>query len=252
VLADQNLRTELERVASYRIFFGHQSVGGNILYGVSQLAERSGVFIRVEELLDGKRLEQAVLWHLPLEENGKPMKKFASFEHTLEGLAAPIDVALMKLCYIDFTGDTDATKLFADYRSTIDRLKAKYPQIIFVHVTAPLTEIESGAKASVKRLIGRPPYGVLENIRRHTYNELLRQAYAGREPIFDLARIESTTPEGQPILSEWQGSKVPTLARQYTSDGGHLNEVGSLRAAREFISVLSSAKRHPPIRKGTQ
>lgn len=99
------------------------------------------------------------------------------------------------------------------------------------------------AKALVKRLLGRHPYGTVENVRREEYNALLRAAYLGREPFFDLARVESTAPGGAPVTVDWGGRPAPALAREYTDDGGHLNAAGRLRAARELLEVLGGIVR---------
>ena len=42
------------------------------------------------------------------------------------------------------------------------------------------------------------------------------------------------------LTAKWQGSVTPTMVPEYTDDGGHLNAAGSLRAARELISVLAA------------
>jgi hypothetical protein len=124
-------------------------------------------------------------------------------------------------------------------------LRAKHPATTFVHVTLPLTEEQGGAKALAKRLLGRAPGGTIENVRREEYNTLLRRAYAGREPLFDLARIESTAPDGSAVKVRWNGREAPALAAVYTDDGGHLNAAGRLRAARELVSVLAAI----PVRR---
>jgi lysophospholipase L1-like esterase len=78
-------------------------------------------------------------------------------------------------------------------------------------------------------------------VRRAQYNTLLRRAYAGREPLFDLARIESTAPDGHAVTVEWNASVAPAMASAYTDDGGHLNEQGRDVAARALIRVLAQA-----------
>ena len=35
---------------------------------------------------------------------------------------------------------------------------------------------------------------------------------------------------------------APALVPAYTDDGGHLNHIGRLRAAKEFITVLAAAR----------
>ena len=227
--ADAGLRAELERVAQRRIFFGHQSVGVNLLDGMAQLAANEGVPLSVGDAF--------------IAENGDPLRKLRSFEEAMAQRPAPVEVALMKFCYVDFTPETDAKALFARYRATLDRLRSKYPGTTFVHVTAPLADVQGGAKGLLKRLLGRAPYGAVENLRREQYNALLRAAYRGREPIFDLARVESIAPDGRAVTAQWNGSVVPVLAPAFTDDGGHLNAPGRLRAARELVSVLAGLPR---------
>ena len=142
---------------------------------------------------------------------------------------------------------TDVKALFARYRATIDDLRTKNPGTTFVHVTAPLTVVQGGVKENLKRLLGRAPYGTIENMRREEYNTLLRQAYREREPIFDLARVESTAPDGTVVTTEWKGSVAPAMAPAYTDDGGHLNAAGKLRAARELVSVLAAIPGRPAV-----
>ena len=237
---DASLRTQLERIAQRRIFFGHQSVGVNLLDGIKQLATSVGVPIRVVEVPTASGVPQATIGHTFVARNGDPLQKLQSFEHAFGQQPTGLDIALMKFCYVDITADTDAKALFARYRATIDDLRAKNPGTTFVHVTAPLTNVQSGLKESLKKLIGRAPYGTIENIRREEYNALLRHAYQGREPVFDLARAESTAPDGTAVTVEWNGSIAPAMAPAYTDDGGHLNAAGKLHAARELISILAA------------
>jgi len=135
--------------------------------------------------------------------------------------------------------------LFAAYQATLAPLQARFPHTTFVHVTAPLTTLQGGPKAFVKRLLGRPPAGARENARREEYNALLRLATQGKEPLFDLALVESTAPDGRAETFAWDGRQVPALVPAYTEDGGHLLGEGRLRAARQLVSVLASA----PLRR---
>jgi hypothetical protein len=45
----------------------------------------------------------------------------------------------------------------------------------------------------VKELLGRTPGQFGDNIVRERFNDLIRKTYDGREPVFDLARHESST-----------------------------------------------------------
>jgi hypothetical protein len=240
---DASLRAALERVAQQRIFFGHQSVGMNLLEGIQQLSAIAGVPVRIAEVITASDVKQAMIGQAFIAENGYPLKKLKSFEDDMGPKPTGLDIALMKFCYVDFTAETDAKALFASYRATIEGLKAKNPGTTFVHVTAPLTSVQGGPKEFLKRLIGRG--GSAVNMRREEYNSLLRKTYQGREPIFDLARTESTAPDGTAVTVEWNGIVAPAMAPVYTDDGGHLNSIGKLRAARELISVLAAIPVRP-------
>ena len=244
--ADGALRADLEVLAAKRILFAHQSVGANILEGVGQLSREAGVPIRIVQTPRAAALGEGTFGHFFVPENGEPLRKLANFETAL-GSGSKADIALIKFCYVDFDASTDPAALFARYQTTIAELRARNPHTVFVHVTAPLTTAQTGFKALAKRLLGRAPYGTIENVRRAQYNELLRRAYAGREPLFDLARVESIAPDGSAATVEWQGSIVPAMAGAYTDDGGHLNRAGEALAARELVKVLASAAR--PLQK---
>ena len=239
--ADERVKADLERLTSLRIFFGHQSVGDNLLDGLAKLARQEKITLKIQEMPDAGALVRGTIGHTHLAENGNPLRKFESFARALDAKPAPVDIALMKVCYVDFGAGTDAKALFARYRTTIDALRARHPNTVFVHVTAPLTITQTGPKALIKRLLGRVPYGTAENLRREEYNALLRQTYGGREPIFDLASIESVDPQGRKATAEWQGKVVPAMAPAYTDDGGHLNEAGRLHAARALVATLAAA-----------
>lgn len=237
---DSSLRADLERIAKKRIFFGHQSVGVNLLDGIKQLSEMADVPVQIVEVKTASSTKLAMIGHAFIAKNGNPLLKLKSFEHAMGLQDTGVDIALVKFCYVDFTAETDAKSLFATYRTTIDGLRARNPGTTFVHVTAPLTTAQDGFKSQMKRLLGRAPYGTIENLRREEYNALLRQAFMGKEPMFDLARIESTAPDGSAVTTEWNGSAVPAMSPAYTYDGGHLNATGRLRAARELVSVIAS------------
>lgn len=238
--ADEGLRAELTLVAQKRIYFAHQSVGANLLAGVADLGREAGVPLRIVETSRAAGLGSGTFGHFFVPENGEPLRKLANFKAAL-GEGSNAEIALIKFCYVDVDGTTDAQALFARYQATIAELRAKNPNTTFVHVTLPLTTAQTGWKALAKRLLGRAPYGTVENVRREQYNALLRRAYAGREPLFDLARIESTAPDGHAVTVSWQGSVAPAMARAYTDDGGHLNEQGRAIAARALIRVLAQA-----------
>lgn len=241
--AEEPLQATLQAVAARRIFFGHQSVGLNLLEGLRELAVREGAALRVVDAGPGG-VAPGTLAHAAMPENGDPMRKLRSFADAFRsGTAAGAEVALVKFCYLDITADTDVAALFAAYQRAMAEVQALSPGTTFVHVTAPLQTVEGGLRGSLKRLLGRPPWGTQHNARREEYNELLRAAYAGKAPLFDLARVESTLPDGGTETSPWNGRQVRALVPGFTDDGGHLNQAGRLRAAQELARVIATAPR---------
>jgi hypothetical protein len=236
------LTDDLKLLAHERIYFGHQSVGKNVLDGLQELSVAAGVPLRIAELPRAADLDGPGVGHLFVPENGDPLRKLAEFKRAL-GTGSQADIALVKFCYVDIDAHTDMRALFDEYRQTIDELRKANPRTTFVHVTLPLTTVQTGPKAWVKRLLGRAPYGTVENVKREQYNALLRRTYTGREPIFDLARLESIAADGTQASVEWDGVVAPAMAAAYTDDGGHLNHAGRLRAAKEFVATIAAARR---------
>ena len=117
-------------------------------------------------------------------------------------------------------------------------LKEQYPDAKFVHVTVPLGTSVPTWKTKIKQLLGIPIWGFENNISRNQYNDLLIKEYGDKEPIFDLAKIESTYPDGS--LSTFKDSRKEyfSLVPEYTYDYGHLNELGRGRVAKELLITL--------------
>jgi lysophospholipase L1-like esterase len=239
----EEARAGLERLTRRRVFFGHQSVGGNILDGVRQLmSAQGGPTLRLLEVGDPTAvLTPGTLAHAMVGHNEQPESTLADFERLMDGgLAKQSDVAFFKFCYVDFNSATDAKALFEKYRATMAGLKARHPNVTFVHVTAPLTIVQRGAKAWLKELMGKPVWGLGENVTREAFNALLRQTYGGKEPLFDLAALESTRPDGGPETYDINGRAYPAMVPAYSDDGGHLNAVGQARVASALITFLAA------------
>lgn len=233
-------REDLALLAGRSVLFGHQSVGGNILEGVERLVSTAGVGPRVARLDAMVAPSPGVLGHVLLPEDGDPARKMRAFAEAIDRLGdrAP-DLALMKLCWVDFDAPaTDVAALFELYRKTMADLQARHPRTTFVHVTVPLTRPRGGVKATVKRLLGKAPWGVAENARREEFNARMRAAHG--DPVFDLAHLESTGPAGERVTVEWQGRAVPAMSPAFTDDGGHLNVRGQDAVARALVAQLAA------------
>lgn len=237
----------LAALARARIYFGHQSVGYNLVAGVAALArERPELGLRLVESTATSELRPGTFAHAENGENLHPLTKIRAFEETLEhdGFGAHLDLAFFKFCYVDFTPATDVEAVFAEYQRTLARLHARFPAITFVHVTAPLTVVPSGWKVELKRLLGRADdEDARANVARERYNALVRRAYAGREPLFDLASVEATRPDGTTTTFELDGARHPALAPAYAADEGHLDAEGARWAAAHLLAALAAAAR---------
>lgn len=236
---DPALRRELEAVAKLKVFFGHQSVGANVLEGLGRLAAGQGVPLNVVEVRGAEAVTAPAFAHAKVGANMDPSSKLAGFDRAL-GPAAKVDVALVKFCYVDVTEATDVAALFARYQETVRAVRARHPGTAIVHVTTPLVAAQGGWKGAVKKLLGRGKGAANDNLRREELNALVRQAYQGKEPLFDLARVESTRPDGGAEVDAWGGKEVRFLVPSYTQDGEHLAGEAQERAARELVRVLAA------------
>jgi len=239
---DQKItKSQLEKLAQAKIYFAHMSVGFNIIDGIEDILRDNNMSnLKLVESLDPTQLENAVFCHSRVEQNGVPTMKLQNFEKNINaGIGDKAELAGLKFCYVDFTPKTNVQKLFADYKSTMDKLKRAYPKTRFFHVTAPLQAREEGIKALIKRLIGKTLRGTTDNLKREQYNALIRSEYGGKEPLFDLAAIESTAKDGSRLVYESEGRRYSALRKQYTDDGSHLNLTGRKIVAEQFLIFLS-------------
>ena len=222
---------QLSQVGKARIFFGHQSVGQNLLDGLKGLMDASASQVNIVKLDKAQTLPPGpCLAHAFIGENSNPASKIRAFSGFLDlDSAKQYDVALMKFCYLDITRDTDVRMLFQLYRDTIAAIRKRHPGLILIHATSPLT-YENGFRTFVKKIL-RKRTAADDNAKRAEYNGLLIREFEN-DPILDISRIESTRPDG---------GRLSGLFCGYTSDGGHLNETGSKLLAREFVRVASEA-----------
>jgi hypothetical protein len=221
-----------------RVVFGHQSVGENILQGVQRLAKRDGIDIGIRE--QRKASTDKGISHFLIGENGDPISKIHDFSAAIDsGAGQGADLALMKLCYVDFDANTDARDVAETYIANLESLARKYPDVNFIAVTAPLTVVQTGAKAWIKQHIGKYPSGYVENIKRAEFNSMLRQIYQPKGRLFDLAKAE-TDFGGKKCRMDVNGQSVEALCPELTSDGGHLNERGQEAVATAFLNFASA------------
>lgn len=236
---------KLEALSQKTYFFAHQSVGRNMLDGLRMLmAENPAIKLNIQESESAANAVPGAFLHSNVGKNRLPQTKVEQYQSALNsGLGNQVDVAFLKFCYVDLNREGDAKQLFEQYKTSIEKLKAEYPQTRFVHFTLPLKTVPSGVKVTIKNLIGREVPEQSDNIRRSEYNQLLRTAYSGKEPVFDIAHLESVDPAtGKAFTFELNGQQYEAMAPANTYDGGHLTDAGKRWLAEQLVVFLANLK----------
>lgn len=228
-----------EKIANKNIYFGHQSVGYNIVDGIQELLNTNPhINLKIIEGVEGIEFSEHCLIHATNGHNKNPKSKIDAFYKTFEdSLAEQVDIAGFKFCYIDFINETNIDEIFEHYKSTMHELIKKYPDVQIVHFTVPLRTIQKGPKAFIKKIIGKK-IGLLDNYKRMQFNKLLLEEFKG-QPIFDIAKFESTYQDGNREFVIMDEDKVYALVPDYTYDGGHLNDAGKKYIAKQFLFFLA-------------
>ncbi len=242
-IMDQTLIDNLKIIEKSKIYFGHQSVGFNIMDGLTDLIKEAGNDnISILETDGKQKLPEFYFAHSRVGKNTEPNTKCDVFADVLkEDFAQKLDFAFLKFCYVDMRREDNPQTVFEYYKSTIDSIKKKYPDLSIAHVTIPLTTIQTGWKVPFKKMFGKTLGGHIENMKRIQFNEILKIHYKD-DPIFDLSKVESTYPDGSRESFEYEGKSYFALVPEYADGAGHLNEYGRKIAAKELIKVLAEAK----------
>ena len=229
-------------LANKKIYFGHQSVGFNIVSGITKIMQQVlAIKLNIEETKNPRDFNETIFAHSRVGMNKKPLSKIDDFKRIIEsGIGDKVDIACFKFCYIDITAETNVEQVFTAYKSTMDSLAQKYENATFVHITVPLRTVQTGLKAWIKKILGKPIGGYADNISRNQFNKLLKNEYTGKSLIFDLAAIESTYPDGGRETFEKDGKQYYALVPNYSKDGGHLNETGRWRVAEQLLIFLAN------------
>ena len=236
--------SDWEILSEKKIYFGHQSVGFNIMEGISEiLRENAQIKLRIIETADKSEIKNGVLAHSRIGQNRNPQSKIDEFVKFMEeGIAGNADIAFFKFCMVDFDTDTDAAHLFHSYKSSMEYLEGRFPNTRFVYVTVPITTDPPGLKKwifqlrmLVKKVRGEPVYDIVSRTR---FNNYLRDDFKGRRSFFDLAEAEATSSDGKRFTLKKDGDTYLQLVPEYTYDGGHLNEVGRRKIAEDLLLFL--------------
>jgi len=237
------------KLADKKVFFAHQSVGYNIIDGITEIInERDDIKLKILETCEPAAFDQPVFAHSQVGMNTKPFSKIQRFREIMDsGVGGSVDIAFFKFCYVDIMRDSDPRGIFDGYRAAMEELKGRYPKIKFLHVTVPMRSVPKGIKGnlkqSVKSLLGEPGF-FEDNMMRQSYNELLRNFYSTKEPFFDLALIESVNRDAFRCYVSKGSERVCVMAPEHTEDGGHLNSLGARKVAEQLLIILAEIAGH--------
>lgn len=230
----------IEKVSAMKIYFGHQSVGRNILAGMEAWEKETGMSMEIIESREFSTVPETGFVHFAIGHNGDPRGKVDDFV-SLMGQVRPEEnpIAFFKFCYVDVTSETDVESEYTYFKENMLELIDRYPNIRFIASTVPYTFVQSGPKSLVKKVLGKDPYGAPENIKRNEFNEMILSDLGTIMPVFDLAALESTLPDGSVETYRYKGAEYPCLPDLYRSDYGHLNSVGSKMISFNLLAFLS-------------
>lgn len=231
-------------LAEKRIYFGHQSVGYNIIEGMNEvMKDNIQVRLNINKMTSSAPSFQTPAFvHSDIGKNGDPSSKVDDFAKVLGTKGNDqANFAMFKFCYVDFDRTTEVNRIFEYYRTSMAQLKRTHPKTRFIHVTVPLVSMNVGLKDLVKKILGRSIKDPDVNVKRNRFNDLLRKEYEGKELIFDLAGIESTYPDGRRASFTHDGKSYYSMVPKYTDDGGHLNESGRRIVAEQFLVFLATS-----------
>jgi len=231
-----------QNLAQKKIYFGHQSVGFNIMDGIRDvMKEHPEIKLNIVESAEASDLKVGTFEHSRVGKNVDPASKVQEFTRFMEqGIGKKADFSALKFCFVDIRADTNVKDVLKNYETFMTKVEKEFPKMTIVHFTVPLTRSKTTWKTVVKKLIGRKTWEYDDNIKRNEYNEMLRKAYEGKEPVFDLAKIESTYPDGKRSTFTKDGKTYYSLVPKYTNDGGHLNELGRKIVAEQLLIFLAN------------
>jgi hypothetical protein len=239
---------EWDQLAQKKIYFGHQSVGANIISGMQEIISENpqiGLQIIKGSQTQPYTFSSPGFLHNRVGQNMDPFSKMDDFRETIEKkfIDKP-DIAFFKFCFVDFDPRTDIDAIFTHYKETMAALKKNNPDIIFVHTTVPLTCYSPGLMGWIKRgkdliktIIGK--LNLYDFSSSNLYYEKLLTEYENKEPIFDIALIESTREDGTREYFLKNNLTYYELVKDYTTDGGHLNKKGRKIIAEQLLIFLA-------------
>lgn len=232
-------RARWNELGSKRIYFGHQSVGYNIINGLKDIQkELPEITLNVREGRGAEDFEHPVFAHSLVGRNEDPLFKINDFKEIIDsGIGDKAAIAFFKFCYVDITRETDLDSIFRSYVATMEYLNSKYPSVTFVYFTVPVRVKPAGIKNTIKDMLGISNPDMEDGLARNKFNLMIREKFEKTGRLFDLAKYESfAIPPSPDSLKRKDMFLIPA----YSDDGKHLNAYGRKIIAGRLLLFLSS------------
>jgi len=231
-----------EELAGEKIYFGHQSVGFNIINGIREVVrDNPQIKLNIVETRQVNDFGHGIFAHSRIGLNEEHQSKIDDFVDLIGSETGNrYEYAFFKYCYVDAVAKTDIKQMFISYKSGINKIKKKHPDIVIIHFTIPLTVTKASWKTKVKKVFGKKIWEYEDNIKRNEFNTLLKHEFVGNEPVFDIASFESISPDGKESFFTVNGDKYFSMLPEYSDDGGHLNRKGSRIVAEQLLIFLAN------------
>lgn len=210
----------MDRVGQLRWFFAHASVGANMTSGLAALRAANAARYPLAPASDDAFPPAApVAGRVYDYSRGNPgwQAKVTTFAtYVGNGWRYPkVNLVLNKFCYIDPDADVNA------YIQSMAALESNFPETVVIYATIP---VMTGADA--------------DGYRRSIFNDALREwVSAHGRVLFDIADIEAHDTNGVAQTFIYSGRTCQRLFGGYTTDGGHLNDLGSRQVAKGFYAL---------------
>jgi hypothetical protein len=233
-------RARWSLIADRTIYFGHQSVGTSVCVGIHQLANDSGVPLRLVQTHEPEAVAGPAFVHFLAGRHRDYASKNAALLRLLDSRTRARDpIVILKFCHGDINSLQDGKMLFDAYSETVDTIQDQHPDVALIHATIPLATVGDGARERVKRVLGRTTQREAA-IARHRYNELVRSEFGAYEPVFDIARIQATAPDGVRAGFSAEGTRIDLPATENTIGASALSSECRAAAAEALLDVISS------------
>jgi hypothetical protein len=243
ITIDKISTSKWRQLSQKKIYFGHQSVGNNIINGIMDIMrENPKVQLNIIRTSNKPNFVSGVLFHTRISGETNPKSLLIEYKRDVDKLmGGNADIALLRFSHSLIKGDTNVESVFNDYQLKMSMLKQKYPNTIFIHSTLPLLRSKTTWKTIIKKLIGKKEIWEYDiNIKLNKFNDLLLREYVDKQPVIDLAKLQSTFPDGSLSTFTKNGKTYFNMVPDYTYDDMHLNKEARKLAAEQFLLFLIS------------